>query len=216
METNSKIETKGKKQLKNRVSRKKKTVRKSLESIISELVKKDKYEDWVLKGSYFTYRSNKLSLPFKYKFIDMNGKVISGQMQSKEYRSDLEENIPIFGQVFKKDPNFVNQGNFRIVPISGRLTTAGLATCSGLSMTVGKRKFLTHLDATTDIQPMISTLLKLIKTEEVLPTNINIYPGNLDSNLTEQKAKDIITGIGADLDSINIHRDTCMLTDIVV
>ena len=210
------METKGNKQLKSRSSRKKKTVRKSLESIISELFEKGKYEDWVSKGSYFTYRSSKLKIPFRYKFIDMNGKVISGQMQSKEYRSDLEENIPIFGQVFKKDPNFVNQGKFRIASISGRLTTAGLATCSGLSMTVGRRKFLTHLDANTDIQPMISSLLDLIKTEGVHPTNVNIYPGNLDSIITEQKAKDIITGIGTDLHSINIHRDTCMLTDIVV
>jgi len=203
-------------QLKNRYSRKKKTVKKSLESIISELLEKGKYEDWISKGSYFTYRSSKLKLPFRYKFIDMNGKVISGPMQSKEYRSDLEENIPIFGQVFKKDPNFVNQGKFRIAPISGRLTTSGLATCSGLSMSVGKRKFLTHLDANTDIQPMISSLLDLIKTEGVLPTNINIYPGNLDSIITEQKAKEIITGIGGDLHSINIHRETCMLSNIVV
>lgn len=189
---------------------------KSLEQIISELKEKGKYEDWVSKGSYFTYRSIKLKLPFMYTFIDMDGKEIPGQMQSKEYRSDLEENIPIFGQVLKKDPDFVKQGEFRIASISGRLTTSGLATCSGLSMTVGKRKFLTHLDAETDIQPIISSLLNLIKTEGVLPTNINIYPGSLGSRVTEQFAKDIISSIGANLESVKIYRNTCMRSDIVI
>jgi hypothetical protein len=185
----------------------------SLEQIISVLKTKDKYDAWVSKGSYFTYRSWKLQLPFNYTFIDLDGKPILGQMQSKEFRSDLEENIPIFGQIIKKDPNFVKQGTYRIS--RGRLTTSGLATCSGLSMTVGKQKFLAHLDAKTDISPMISAILELIKTQGLKPTNIHLYPGNLDSRITKRLAKDIITGIGLTVRSIKIHGITFM-SNIVV
>ncbi len=201
---------------KKRNSRKQKADWKSLEAIMIELKEKGKYDTWVSKGSYFTYRSPKLTLPMKYTFINIDGNPIPGQMRSKEYRSDLEENIPIFGQIIKKDPNFVNQGTFRTTGVSGRLTTSGLATCSGLSMTVGTQKFLTHLDAGTDIKPMITHLLKLIKTEGVMPTNINIYPGNLDSSVTEQLAKDIISRCGANLETVKIHRDTCMFSNIVI
>lgn len=207
---------KSKRKLKRSISRKRKGVGKSLATIISELKEKGKYDEWVSKGSYFAYRSDKLMLPLKYRFIDMNGNQILAKMQSKVYRSDLEENIPIFGQIFEKDPNFVDQGTFRTTATSGRLITSGLATCSGLSMTVGKQKFLTHLDATTDIQPMITTLLNLIETEGVSPTKINIYPGNLDSRITLQLAKDIITGIGATLEGVEIHNDTCMMHNVIV
>ena len=186
----------------------------SLEQIISLLKTKDKYDAWVSKGSYFTYRSWKLRLPFDYTFIDLDGKPILGQMQSKEYRSDLDENIPIFGQVIKKDPNFVNQGTYMIS--TGNLTTSGLATCSALSMSVGVQKFLTHLDANTNIKPMISVILELIKTQGLLPTNIHLYPGSLDSRITKKLAKAIITGIGLDLRSIKIHRNTCMMSNIVI
>jgi hypothetical protein len=152
----------------------------------------------------------------EYTFIDIDGNPIPGQMRSKAYRSDLEENIPIFGQIIIKDPDFVEQGKFRTANVSGRLTTAGLATCSGLSMTIGTQKFLTHLDAPTNIKPMITHLLNLIKTEGVMPTDIHIFPGNLDSSVTVQLAKDIITGIGADLKSVIIHRGICMFTTVVV
>ncbi len=204
-----------KRKYKKRSSRKKRGGGKSLEMIISELKEKGKYEEWVSKGSYFTYRSPKLRLPMQYTFIDMDGNPIPGQMQSKEYRSDLEENIPIFGQIIKKDPNFVNQGTFRTTDVSGRLTTSGLATCSGLSMTVGRQKFLTHLDAKTNIKPMIEHLLELIQTEGVLPTNIKIYKGGLDSTVTEQFAKDIVLSIGANLESVKIY-NTCMISDVVI
>ena len=199
-----------------RNSRKQKAGGKSLEAIMIELKEKGKYDEWVSKGSYFTYRSPRLRLPMNYTFINIDGNPIPGQMQSKKYRSDLEENIPIFGQIIKRDPNFVNQGTFRTTGVSGRLTTSGLATCSGLSMTVGTQKFLTHLDVSTDIQPMIDAILELIETEGVLPTNINIYPGNMDSRVTEQLAKDIISRCGADLETVQIHRDTCMFSNIVI
>lgn len=86
---------------------------KSLEQIISELKEKGKYEDWVSKGSYFAYRPIQVKFPFRkltfrYTFIDMDGKEIPGQMQGKEYKSDLE-NIPVFGEVFKKHPGLVNK-----------------------------------------------------------------------------------------------------------
>jgi len=207
---------KNKRKYKKRYSRKQRGGGKSLDKIISELKEKGKYDEWVSNGSYFTYRSVKIELPMNYTFIDIDGNPIPGQFQDKKYRSDFEENIPIFGQIFKKDPDFVKTGTFKTTGISGRLTTSGLATCSGLSMTVGTQKFLTHLNASTDIQPMIDAILELIETEGVLPTNINIYPGNLDSRVTEQLATDIISRCGADLESVKIHRDTCMMDDIVI
>lgn len=175
---------------------------KTLEEIIAELKEKGKYEEWKAKGSKFTYKSSKIRFPMIHTFIDMDGNPIAGHMQG-EYISEFEENIPIFGAILKeKGPGDVGPKEYKIIGVDGELRTTGLGTCSSLSMIVGTQKFLAHLDAQTDIAPMILRLLELIKTEGATPTNIKIYPGTLNSTITKQLAENIISGIGADLKKV--------------
>ena len=67
----------------------------------------------------------------------------------------------------------VKQGQFLIVPKTESLTTAGLATCSGLAMIIGTKKFLTHLDAATDIVPIISAINNTLTEENMTSANID-------------------------------------------
>ena len=74
----------------------------------------------------------------------------------------------------------VKQGTFRI-DNNTILKTTGLATCSALSMTIGKYKFLAHIDANTYLKPMIIEINKYLNLQELTPndiTNIIIYKGD--------------------------------------
>ena len=74
----------------------------------------------------------------------------------------------------------VKQGSFRI-DNNTILKTTGLATCSALSMIIGKYKFLAHIDATTYIKPIIIEINKYLKLQELTPneiTDIIIYKGD--------------------------------------
>ena len=110
---------------------------------------------------------------------------------------------------FKKgiDPTHVDQSKYRIVNISEKLSTAGLATCTGLAMIIGTKKFMTHLDATTDIDPIISAIDKIIATEGIVAGSLNpiIYAGDLDSSLTLKKAKEICSRVGIPETNYNIE-----------
>ena len=103
-------------------------------------------------------------------------------MVQKTYR-DYVDNIAVFKQLYVKDLTHVDQSKFRIVDIKETLSTAGLATCTGLAMIIGTKKIMTHLDATTNIQKIISAVGMLIEEEEIDPSSIEpiIYAGNLDN-----------------------------------
>lgn len=188
---------------------------KTLNEVISDLKTKGKYNDWVSKGSSFTYKWPSADL--KYTFIDANGKEIKGAYQGKQFRTNVES-IPIFGQIFIKDPSMVNQGKFQIVNKNARLGTAGLATCSGLAMRFGSKKFLAHLDARTDKETIIEALKKAIESEgNKPPTNVTIYAGsgfgNATSAVTVKIAKDICSALGIPEKEIYIT-ETCFMTNV--
>lgn len=74
----------------------------------------------------------------------------------------------------------VKQGSFRI-DNNTILKTTGLATCSALSMIIGKYKFLAHIDATTYIKPIIIEINKYLKLQELTSddiSDITIYKGD--------------------------------------
>jgi hypothetical protein len=135
----------------------------------------------------------------------------------KIYFTDVN-NIAVFEQIIIEDPTHVKQSKYRIVDISENLSTSGLATCSGLIMIIGKKKFLTHLDAKTDINPMIIDINKTLLEQELIPSNIiniKIYAGSLDSSLTIQKAKEICSRLGIEKSKIEIYQ-ACMFDRISI
>ena len=111
----------------------------------------------------------------------------------------------------------VKQGHFLIVPKTESLTTAGLATCSGLAMIIGTKKFLTHLDAHTNTTPIINAIQKTLSEENITSANINdikVWQGRMPGrDYALNKVDDILRGIGIDPDSSFIFRENVCYMD---
>ena len=193
---------------------------KTEQEIIDELKTKGKYDEWVSLGSKFGLTSNTLQAKFflvrPYKYYDVDGNLVNVSMIQSMYRPDVD-NIAVFKQHFVKDPTHVDQSKYRIVNISEKLSTAGLATCTGLAMIIGTKKFMTHLDATTDIDPIISAIDKIIATEGIVAGSLNpiIYAGDFDSSLTLKKAKEICSRVGIPETNYNIE-NVCMMDRVII
>ena len=185
------------------------------QEIIEELKTKGKYDEWISLGSKFGLTSDTLRAeiflvrPFKYYDVDEN--LVNVSMVTRTYRPDVD-NIAVFKQHYVEDPTHVHQSEYRIGNISEELSTAGLATCTGLAMIIGTKKFMTHLDATTPIYPIISAIGKIITTEGIVAGSLNpiIYAGSLDSSLTLEKAKEICSRVGIPETNYNI-KNVCMM-----
>lgn len=174
---------------------------KSQEEIINELIFKGKYDEWISLGSKFGLTSNTLKAKFflirPYKYYNVDGNIVNISIVQTIYRPDVD-NIAVFTQILEKDPTHVKQGEFRIVPKIEELSTSGLATCCALAIIIGNKKFMTHLDANTNISFITIAITKIIVEETVTPNKLipNIYTGSLNSKLTLQKAKDICFSAG--------------------
>lgn len=185
------------------------------EEIIEELQTKGKYDEWVRLGRVFGQTSDTLGarvfLVRPYQYYDVDGKIVNVSTTTKKYRSDVD-NIAVFESHIVKDPTHVDQSKYRIVDKSEELSTTGLATCTGLAMIIGTKKFMTHLDMTTPIDPIISAIGKIITTERIVAGSLNpiIYAGNLDSSLTLEKAKEICSRVGIPETNYNIE-NVCMM-----
>jgi hypothetical protein len=145
-------------------------------------------------------------------YYDVDGKIVNVSTIAKQYRSDVD-NIAVFEPHIVKDPTNVDQSEYRIVDKSETLSTTGLATCTALAMIIGTKKFMTHLDSRTIIEPIISTINKLIETHKIEAGSLNpiIYAGCLDSSITLQKAKEICSTVGIPETNYNIIKDVDMM-----
>ena len=223
--TRTRTNTKNKKISKRRTNTRTKTRKnktrgggKSEQQIIDELKDKGRYDEWVNLGGYFGLTSNTLNIdtfkirPFKYYNVD--NEIVNVSMVDPNYRPDLD-NIAVFKQFYEEDPSSVGVGKYKIVNLNEPLTTTGLATCTGLTMVIGNKKFMAHLDATTPVSSMIDKIRQVIREENVNPKDLepHIYTGNLESEFTLQKAKDICSAIGIPEEKFTIS-SVCMI-DIV-
>jgi len=182
-----------------------------MNKIIQELTEKGKYDEWVSHGSYFGQTNSILKTGYKY--YDMDGDIINVSHISSQYRHDLV-NIPVFKQYWVKDRSNVGQATYRIVSKSEELSTSGLATCCGLAILLGDKKFLAHLDTSmknkipAHVTEAYYETLDIILTRydrnmvQVLQNEIKdavkatIYAGNLYSDLSVKKAKMICGMVG--------------------
>lgn len=193
---------------------------KSEEEIIDELKSKGKYEEWVKLGRYFGITSDIPDTLYMQddpaKYYNVDGKIVDVAIVDKNYRSEPHlNNVAVFEQFTEKDPSHVRQGTYKIVNSNEPLTTTGLATCTGLTMTIGKKNFMAHLDATTQVQSIIDDIKQVISEQNVDPNKLepHIYTGNLESELTLQKAKKICSGVGIPTENFIIS-EVCMFTKV--
>jgi hypothetical protein len=191
---------------------------KTQEEIIEELITKGKYDEWVRLGSMFGLTSDILQvqnfLVRPYIYYDVDGNIVNVSMVQKRYRSDVD-NIAVFKQHYVKDPTHVDQSKYIIANMSESLSTSGLATCTGLAMIIGTKKFMTHLDAETPILPIIIAINQIIKTERIETTSLRpiIYAGDFGSSLTLEKAKEICLTLGIPETNYKIS-NVCMLDEV--
>jgi len=199
-----------------------------MNELIQELTKKGKYDEWVSHGSYFGQTGN-IFTTREYKYYDMDGDIINVSTISKTFRADVI-NIPVFKQYFVKDLTHVKQATYKIVSTSEELSTSGLATCCGLAIHLGDKKFLAHLDTSmknkipvlSDYRSYYETLnikltsydarmvqvlqeLCLLRNTLESPVKATIYAGNLYNYLSVKKAKKICSMLGiTDINTIDV------------
>jgi len=189
------------------------------QDIIDELEKEGKWEEWKKLGGRFGQTSYTLEeeifLIRPYMYYDVHGKIVKVSTSAKKYRPDVD-NIAVFEAHIVKDPTNVDQSEYRIVDVSESLSTSGLATCSALAMIIGNKKFMTHLDATTDIAPIIDAVDTTIKTERIAADSLKpiIYVGSLDNSRTLEKAKEICSGVRIPKTNYNIIENVCMMARV--
>ena len=164
--------------------------------LIRELVDADQYDRWVAMGSYFGQSGGLISselIPIPYK--DMHGDIVYVQLVDDEFHR-WANNIPVFEYVHVEDPSTVCQGRFRIVDENEPLSTSGLTSCTGVAMKIGSKKFMTHLDASTTIEEMVTALRQVMAKEKKKPTDVNIYNGTVRSEMTLERARQLCDAVG--------------------
>ena len=194
------------------------------------LKNKNLYEKWVKNGSYFGIIKHPPGASVVI-YKDMSNNNVGVNMVSTNFY-DIEKGVsfPVFNYVSQGSmydlPQYllngipirlnVKQGQFLIVPKTESLTTAGLATCSGLAMIIGTKKFLTHLDATTDIVPIIRAIKTTLTGENMISANIDeirVWQGTMPGrNHTLNKVDRILEAIGINPTSpIVVREDVCFM-----
>lgn len=71
----------------------------------------------------------------------------------------------------------VPQASFTIQPVETPVLTYGLATCTAVSMVIGTKRFLAHIDAETDVMPMVLAIVETIKAEKARPSDVKVWTG---------------------------------------
>ncbi len=154
---------------------------KSEQEIIQKIKDAGKYDEWVKKGHL--YGIILPNLPVNYKYTLMDGSIRDFSTISNKYL-DGQINTPVFYFV-SSNSNYVGQTSFCIVPNSKKLYTFGMSTCSGLTMKLGNKKFLSHIDAITDTSEMLSAIFDCLRNQKLTTSdisNVKIYRGPQYSN----------------------------------
>jgi len=179
---------------------------KSEQEIIDEVTDKGKYYKWIRLGSKFGIIHKYLDRPYKY--IDVNGKKVNVSYITSTYNTDPNvENIAVFEFCNPtKNTSFVQQNNYSIVGKNNRLYTAGLSTCCAIGMIIGNKKFMAHLDATTNPDRIINAIINVIQEENVDPRFLYpyIYAGSINSARTLAISKYICNYLGIPEENCNI------------
>ena len=183
-----------------------------MDAIIEELKQKGKYEEWLSYGGLYGLISCEINAKYfkirPYTYYDVNGDIIRVSMVQSTYRTDAT-NIPVFKHYTFDDKSHIGQDELKFVDINDTLYTHGLATCCGLTMTIGNKKMLTHITACTNVSKKIYDIRVVIDDlclQDIIPSNVIIYAGDLDNHLSFSKANKICKQLHILEENIIIHK----------
>lgn len=153
-----------------------------IDEIIMILQITGKYDEWKQHGAKIG-QINSIYEPFcdTYIYTCAYGGTIQVNQVFK-YESNMKKNIydkyiPVLSFCsVNKNQMRVNQGEYKIVNASDTLMTFGLSTCSCLVIQFGNKKFLAHIDATTNIFPMYNAIVKYANKQKFI-MHAYIYVG---------------------------------------
>ena len=197
---------------------------------INILKYKNKYEEWRVNSNWGIITDPVSQGVSIYQGIDKLVAVNFAQPTLNTHGVPIKDFFPIFKWVRVGDmrdfpdkilpggPTYldVGQGTFKIVDDAQTLRTTGLGSCTALAMKIGSKKFLTHLDATTNIAPIISAIQREISLSSgpSTITNITVHSGGMDGYAHAiQKANDILIAIKIPLDSPTVSRHSVTFMD---
>lgn len=115
----------------------------------------------------------------------------------------------------------VEQNTFTIQPVAEPVTTHGLATCTALSMVIGKMRFFAHIGADSDITEMLEAIVATIREERVKPSEVKVWTGlggssnnantflrNSPAFYSFENVKKILTVLRIPMESVHVE-DVC-------
>jgi hypothetical protein len=178
---------------------------KSEEELIKELKDAGKYDEWFRKGHRYgiTMRGNSNRRFSEWTLIDGSTRKFSSITESYW---DGQINTPVFDMV-GSNSNYVGQMSFKIVPNSQKLHTFGISTCSGLTMKLGNKKFLSHIDAITDTSEMLSAIQECLRNQKLTTldiSNVKIYRGPENSNRSYQIIHELLERLSIPKNNIEV------------
>lgn len=151
--------------------------------LIQELIDAGKYDEWIGKGHRYGIRMRGNSNLSFYEYTVMDGSTKKFSTITESYMKG-QINTPVFDMV-GSNSNYVRQDSFKIVPNSQKLHTSGMSVCSGLTMKLGNKKFLSHIDAITDTSKMLLAIHDCLRNQKLTTldiSNVKIYQGPQNSN----------------------------------
>jgi hypothetical protein len=179
------------------------TITKSEKEIKKELEKAEKYGEWVQKKKL--YGIILPNLPLNYEYTVMDGSTRKFSAITNLY-CDGQINTPVFDYV-GSNSNYVGQRSFKIVPNSRRLNTFGIASCSGLTMKLGNKKFLSHIDAITDTSKMLLAIHDCLRNQKLTTSdisNVKIYRGPQTSNRSYEIILELLKSLSIPQNKIEV------------
>ena len=115
----------------------------------------------------------------------------------------------------------VKQNTFTIQPVAEPVTTHGLATCTALSMVIGKMRFFAHIGADSDITEMLEAIVATMREQRAKPSEVKVWTGlggssnnantflrNSPAQYSFENVKKILTVLRIPMESVDV-KDVC-------
>jgi hypothetical protein len=133
----------------------------------------------------------------------------------------ITERTLLSGLNKSKVKGHVEQNTFTIQAATEPVTTHGLATCTALSMVIGKMRFFAHIGADSDITEMLEAIVVTMREQRAKPSEVKVWTGlggssnnantflrNSPAQYSFENVKKILTTLRIPMESVDV-KDVC-------